>query len=73
MSQTTAYDIDQIEKNGKIKQVFVHSFNDVTVIFDTDHVNPDLLNIVENNCSETPFVYDICNGINGKTCVSFEF
>jgi hypothetical protein len=69
----SAFDIDEIEKNEQIDLVFVHSYNNVSVIFDTDHITSELINIVEENCSETPFVYNICGGINERMRVSFEF
>lgn len=72
MSQT-AFNTDEIEKHEQIDLVFVHSYNNVSVIFDTDHITPELINIVNDNCSETPFVYDICGGINERMRVSFEF
>jgi len=69
----SAFNVDEIEKHEKIELCFVHSYNNVSVIFDTDHITSELMNIVADNCSETPFVYDICGGINERMRVSFEF
>jgi hypothetical protein len=73
MKNTSAWNKSKLEKHEKIELVYEHSYNNVSVCFDTDHITPELLNIVEENCSETPFVYDICGGINQKMRVSFEF
>jgi len=69
----SAFDIDEIEKHKQIELAFVHSYNKVSVIFKSDHIIPELINHVNNNCSETPFIYDICAGANERMRVSFEF
>lgn len=73
MKNTSAYDINKIEECEKVRFVYVHSYNDISVIYDIDHITPHLLDIVEENCSETPFVYSIHGGNNERMRVSFEF
>lgn len=69
----SAFNVDEIEKNEQIELAFVHSYNNISIIFNTDRITPELINHVNNNCSETPFIYDISGGNNERMRVSFEF
>lgn len=73
MSEKSAFDTEKLESHEDIELAFVHSYNNVSIIFDCEHITSEKINFVNSCCSEMVHIYDICGGENERMRVSFEF
>lgn len=73
MSHYCSYNLSEIENHPKIKMVFAHDRNDISIVFNTKQITPGIIDFVKANCDNSPEVYDINAGDNERTRVSFHF
>jgi hypothetical protein len=74
MTRNPAFDKESIEKHENIEFVYIHDYNDISVIFNETNITPDLINHVNRNCTETLHICSIySSGENENMRVSFEF
>lgn len=72
VNHNCGFDFESIDNHESVQFVTVLGNNRITVGYEGREVTPDMINLISQNCTETPHICEIKH-TSGVTKVEYEF